>query len=64
MLGAISAHIFREFVKVFRDFAQILRDFAWIFTKSKLLGLHLHLSYTSVCRYSAFERVPNNNCNV
>jgi len=26
MLGAIFAHIFREFVMVFRDFARILKD--------------------------------------
>jgi len=42
MLGAISAQIFREFLKVFRDFARILWDFARIFTKSKLLGVRLH----------------------
>jgi len=41
MLGAIFAHIFREFVKVCRDFARILQDFVRIFTKSKVLGVHL-----------------------
>jgi len=52
--------IFRDFVKGFRDFAhismdftRILRDFARIFTKSKLLGVHLHplhpASYASAC---------------
>jgi len=35
MLITIFAHIFMVFVKVFRDLARI-------FTKSKLLGVHLH----------------------
>jgi len=36
------AQIFRDFEKVFTDFAQISLNFARIFTKSKLLGVHLH----------------------
>jgi len=42
MLGAIFAHIFREFSQIFRDFTRILRNFARIFTKSKLLEVRLH----------------------
>ena len=38
----VFAQIFRDFAKVFIDFVQISLDFAVIFTKSKLLGVHLH----------------------
>jgi len=48
-LGAIFAHIFRDFLKVFKDFAQIFtvcarifRDFVRIFTKSELSEVRLH----------------------
>jgi len=56
-LGAIFDRISRDFAQIFRDFAKIFtnfaqistnftrifRDFARIFTKSKLLGVRLHL---------------------
>jgi len=53
------AQFFRDFTKVFTEFAQIsldfariFRDYARIFTKSKFLGVRLHLctpaSYTIV----------------
>jgi len=43
-LGAIFAPIFRHFAPVFRDSAQIFRNFAWMFDKSELPVMRLHLA--------------------
>jgi len=42
ILSVIFAQIFRNFMNVFGDFTQISSDFAQIFTKSKLLEVHLY----------------------
>ena len=43
-LGAIFAPTFRDFSPVFRDSAQIFRNFAWMFDKSELPVMRLHLA--------------------